>query len=165
MATDEHSFVLIANFFAIISDFFSRKWTGTYAKNASNNTAATVNCAKKIRGIKKINPATKLTPHSILSSSIGPQLRPNKQNTGFQRAGEGRRRWATTISPSVPHISFFLFRQPWATTISPSVPPHLTLPGKTTFLNGIFRAFKVWFLKIQPRRAKKHNSNHFFNST
>ena len=49
-------------------------------------------------------------------------------------AGEGRRPWATTISPSVPHISFFLFRQPWATTISPSVPPHLTLPGKTTFL-------------------------------
>ena len=47
-------------------------------------------------------------------------------------AGEGRRPWATTISPSVPHISFFLFRQPWATTISSSVPPHLTLPGKTT---------------------------------
>ena len=63
------------------------------------------------------------------------------------RAGEGRRPWATTISPSGPHISFFLFRQPWATTISPSGPPHLTLPGKTTFLNGIFRAFKVWFLK------------------
>ena len=47
-------------------------------------------------------------------------------------AGEGRRPWATTISPSVPHISFFLFRQPWATTISSSVPPHLTLLGKTT---------------------------------
>ena len=79
--------------------------------------------------------------------------------------GEGRRPWATTNSPSVPHISFFLFRQPWATTISPSVPPHLTLPGKTTFLNDIFRAFKVWFIKIQPRHSKKHNSNHFFNST
>ena len=63
------------------------------------------------------------------------------------RAGKGRRPWATTISPSVPHISFFLFRQPWTTTISPSVPPHLTLPGKTTFLNGSFRAFKVWFKK------------------
>ena len=25
--------------------------------------------------------------------------------------------------------------------------------GQTTFLNGIFRAFKVWFLKIQPRHA------------
>ena len=36
------------------------------------------------------------------------------------------------------------------------------LPGKTTFLNGIFMAFKVWFLKIQPRHSKKHNSNHFF---
>ena len=83
----------------------------------------------------------------------------------LKRAGEGKRPWATTISPSVPHISFFLLWQPWATFISPSVPPHLTLPGKTTFLNGIFRAFKVWFLKIQPRHAKKHNSNHFFNST
>jgi len=30
----------------------------------------------------------------------------------LQRAGEGRRPWATTISPSVPHSSFFLFRQP-----------------------------------------------------
>ena len=74
----------------------------------------------------------------------------------YIRAGEGRRAWATAISSSGPHISFFLFRQPWATTISHSVPPHLTLPGKTTFLNGIFRAFKVWFSKIQPRHAKKH---------
>ena len=68
---------------------------------------------------------------------------------GLWRAREGRRPWATTISPSVPHISFFVFWQPWATTISPSVSPHLTLPGKTTFLNGILRAFKVWFSKIQ----------------
>ena len=58
-------------------------------------------------------------------------------------------------------LAFFLFRQPWATTSSPSVPPHLNLPGKITFLNGIFRAFKVWFKKIQPRHAKKYNSNHF----
>ena len=29
------------------------------------------------------------------------------------------------------------------TTISTSGPPHLTLPVKTTFLNGIFRAFQV----------------------
>ena len=56
-------------------------------------------------------------------------------------------------------------RRPWATTISSSVPPHLTLPGKTTFLNDIFRAFKVLFSKIQPRHVKKHNSNHLFNST
>ena len=67
------------------------------------------------------------------------------------RAGEGRRPWATTISPYVPHVSFFVFRQLWATTIPPSVPPHLTIPGKSTFLNGIFRAFKVWFSKIQRR--------------
>ena len=60
------------------------------------------------------------------------------------RVGESRWPWSPTFSPSLPNISFFLFRQPWATTISPSVPPHLTLPGKTTFLNGIFRAFKVW---------------------
>ena len=46
-----------------------------------------------------------------------------------------------------------------------SVPLHLTLPGKTTFLNDILRAFKVWYAKIQPRHAKKHNSNYFFNST
>ena len=65
----------------------------------------------------------------------------------------------------MPHISFFVYRQPWATTITPSVPSHLIFPGKTTFLNGIYNAFKVWFLKIQPRHAKKHNSNHFFNST
>ena len=31
----------------------------------------------------------------------------------------------------------------------------------TTFLNGMFRTFKVWILKIQPHHAKKHNSNHF----
>ena len=86
-------------------------------------------------------------------------------NVLLLRAGEGRRPWATIISPSVPHISFFVYRQPWATTITPSVPVHLIFPGKTTFLNGIYRAFKVWFLKIQPRHAKKHNSNHFFNST
>ena len=86
-------------------------------------------------------------------------------STELWRAGEGRRPWATTISLSVSHINFFVFRQPWATTISPSVPPHMTLPDKTTFLNGILRAFKVWFSKIQPRHAKKHNSNHFFNST
>ena len=29
-------------------------------------------------------------------------------------------------------------RRPWGTTISPSGPPHLTLPSKTTCLNGIF---------------------------
>ena len=52
------------------------------------------------------------------------------------RAGEARRPWATTTSVSVRPISFFLFRQPWATPISPSGPPHLTLSGKTTFLNG-----------------------------
>ena len=50
-------------------------------------------------------------------------------------------------------LAFFIFQQPWATAVSPSVPPHLTLPGKTTFLNGIFRAFEGWFLKIQPRHA------------
>ena len=49
-------------------------------------------------------------------------------------------------------------------------PPLFPLPYhhiwlfKTTFLNGIIRAFKVWFLKIQQRQAKKHNSNHFLNS-
>ena len=49
-------------------------------------------------------------------------------------------------------------------------PPLFPLPYhhiwlfKTTFLNGIIRAFKVWFLKIQQRHAKKHNSNHFLNS-
>ena len=69
-------------------------------------------------------------------------------NYHVQRAGEGRRPWATTISTSGPQISFFLFRQPWATTISPSVPPFLTLPGKNTFLNAILRAFKVWSSKI-----------------
>ena len=52
----------------------------------------------------------------------------------IKRAGKGRRPWASTISSSGPHISFFLFRQPWATTISYSVPPHLTLPGKNIFL-------------------------------
>jgi len=56
-------------------------------------------------------------------------------------------------------------RRPWATTISPSVPPHLTFPGKTNFSNVIFSAFKVWLKKIQPRHAKNHNSNQFFNST
>ena len=43
---------------------------------------------------------------------------------------------------------FLVFSLPAALshcTISPSVRPHLTLPGKTTFLNGIFRAFKVCF--------------------
>jgi len=59
---------------------------------------------------------------------------------------------------SVPHVGFFLFRQPWATTISPSGPPHLTLPGKTTFLNGIFKAFKLFYflksLKEQRRRGR-----------
>ena len=69
-----------------------------------------------------------------------------------------------------PNLAYVLqrageFRQPWATTISPSIPPHLTLLGKTTFLNGILRVFKVWFSKIQPRHAEKHNSNHFFNYT
>ena len=67
-------------------------------------------------------------------------------------AGEGRRPWATTISPSVPHICFFLFRQPRATTISSNMPPRWTIQGKTTLLNCIlFRACKVWFSKIQPR--------------
>ena len=56
--------------------------------------------------------------------------------------------WATTISPSVPHISFFLFRQPWATTISPCIPPHLTLPGKTTFLNGIIRESRKFVVRF-----------------
>ena len=79
------------------------------------------------------------------------------------RAGEGRGPWATTISPSVPHISFFLFRQPWTTTLYPSVPPHLTLPGKTTFFNGIFSAFKVWFLKIQPRQTQKSTTQTIFS--
>ena len=69
-------------------------------------------------------------------------------NYHVQRVGEDRRPWATTISTSVSQISFFLFRQPWATTISPSVPPFLTLPGKTTLLNAILRAFKVWSSKI-----------------
>jgi hypothetical protein len=84
--------------------------------------------------------------------------------TSGGRQAAGRRPWTTTISSSVPHISFLVFRQPWATTISSSGPPQLTLPGKTTFLNGILRAFKCYFSKIQPRHAKKHNSNHFFNS-
>ena len=70
-----------------------------------------------------------------------------------ERGKAGGQSWATTISPSMQHISLFVFRQPWATTISLSLPPHLTLPGKTTFLNGIIRAFKVWFSKIQPRHA------------
>jgi len=30
----------------------------------------------------------------------------------------------------------------------------LTLPDKTTFLNGTFRAFKVRFLKILPAEEK-----------
>ena len=77
-------------------------------------------------------------------------------------SGEGRRPWATTISPSVPQISFFLFWQPWATTISPSVPAHLTLPAKTTFLNGTFRAFKVWFKKKPAASLKKAQLKPFF---
>ena len=44
------------------------------------------------------------------------------------RVGEGRRPWATTISPSGPHTSFLLFRQPWATTFFASrTTAHLTL--------------------------------------
>ena len=35
----------------------------------------------------------------------------------IRRSGEGRWPWATTISPSVPHISFLLFRQTWAMSI------------------------------------------------
>ena len=77
-------------------------------------------------------------------SGSSKNLPEEKGQYSLEGVGEGRRPLATTISPSVPHISFSLFRQPWATTISPSVPPHLTLPGKTTFLNGIFRAWKVW---------------------
>ena len=73
--------------------------------------------------------------------------------TGSGTSGEGRRPWAITISTSMPHISFF-FSGSRATTISPSRPPHLTLPGKTTLLNGIFRAFKVWLSIIQPFHAK-----------
>ena len=40
----------------------------------------------------------------------------NKTNDWW--VGEGRRPWATTISPSVPHISFYVFRQTWVPTIS-----------------------------------------------
>ena len=65
----------------------------------------------------------------------------------LMRAGEGRRPWATTIFSFGPHISFFLFRQPWATTISSYVPPHLTLPGKTTFLNDILKPLNYDFQK------------------
>ena len=49
---------------------------------------------------------------------------------------------------------YFLFR---TTTFDSS--------GQNFFFNDILRAFKVWFSKVQPRHAKKHNSNHFLNST
>ena len=67
---------------------------------------------------------------SFVGNPVSPTILTAKKQTTFWKcrdygAGEGRR--------------------PWATTISPSVPPHLTLPVKTTFLNGIFRAFKAWF--------------------
>ena len=84
-------------------------------------------------------------------------------NDPVWRAGEGRRPWAP-LFPLPGHIlAFFPFRQPWATTISPSEPPHLTLPGKTAFLNGILRAFKVRFSKIQPRHAINICLNHYIS--
>ena len=77
-------------------------------------------------------------------------------------AGEGRRPWATTFSPSLPNIRFFLFPQPRATTISPSVPPHLTLPGKTTFLNGIVMPLKFDFKK-SSRVTQKSTTQTIFS--
>ena len=38
-------------------------------------------------------------------------------------------------------------RHPWATSIYPSGPPLLTLPGKATFINSIFKVFKVYHQK------------------
>ena len=67
----------------------------------------------------------------------------------LQRAGEGRRPWATTISPSVPHISFFLFRQPWVTTISPSVPPF-----DYSWQNYFFKWY-IWPLKCDFKKSSR----------
>ena len=78
------------------------------------------------------------------------------------RAGEGRRPWATTISPSVPHISFFLFRQPWATTISSFVPPHLTHPGKTAFQMVYLGPLKCDFKK-SSRVTQKSTTKTIFS--
>ena len=77
------------------------------------------------------------------------------------RVGNGRRPYATTFSPSMPHILFFsCFPAAWATFVRSSLQQHLSLPAVITFLNDKFRVL-LQFLKIRPHYAKDDNLKNF----
>ena len=86
--------------------------------------------------------------------------------TLITRAREGRRPWATTNSPSVPHISFF--------SLSVAMSHHY-FPTTTFDSSGQNYFFKWYIYYLGPLKCdfkkssrvtqKKHNSIHFFNST
>ena len=83
-------------------------------------------------------------PTLWISVSYFLPLPPPRRNIFFlNRAGEGRR--------------------PWATTISPSVPPHLTLPGKTTFSMVYLGPVKCDFKK-SSRVTQKSTTQTIFST-
>ena len=65
------------------------------------------------------------------------------------------------LFPLPCHILAFFSSGSHEPPLFPLLYHHIGLFRAKYFLNGIFRAFKVWFYKIQPRHSKKHNSNHF----